>query len=328
LFRIGSVSKSLTAVAIAKLFEEGKLNLDAPVQEYVPTFPDKGFTITPRQLAGHIAGLRHYEIMDEILNQRHFDSLRDGLVLFQDDPLLFPPGTHFSYSSYGYNLLGVVIEGASGENFLTYMKEQVFGPLGMHNTLPDEIDANLPTQATFYEDLPNGLQVAPPVDNSYKYPSGGFLSTAEDLVRFTIALTNKQFLKPETLDLLINPICPECPAFAREKEGDYAMGWQVERNVFGRSAHHVGAAIGSSAAILMMPDQHASLALMMNVGSVTNPSPAIHSLPPDPRWVIASFLLQRDLYHNLSLVLLGLLLLIGSLYIFYLRRARKIRPGL
>lgn len=327
LFRIGSVSKPLTAAAVARLYEQGQLDLDAPVQKYVPDFPDKGFTITPRQLAGHISGLRHYESMSELLNQKHFSNLSEGLNLFKNDRLLFPPGTHFSYSSYGYNLLGVVIEGASGQGYPSYMKEQVFTPLGMHHTLPDLVTANLPMRATFYEDLPTGLQIAPSVDNSYKYPSGGFLSTAEDLVRFMIGLTDRHFLKPETMELLITPICPECTAFAGEREGDYALGWQVKQEFWGSTAFHVGAAVGGSAAVLMIPDEHASLALVMNVGSVTNPSPRIHSLPPDPRWIIGLFLLQRFVNSHIVLVVSGLALASGGLYFIYARRLRKRRKA-
>jgi CubicO group peptidase (beta-lactamase class C family) len=321
LFRIGSVSKPLTAVAIARLYEQGQLDLDAPVQDYVPAFPDKGFTITPRQLAGHISGLRHYTAMNEILNQQRFNSLNEGLILFKDDPLLFPPGTNFSYSSYGYNLLGVVIEGASGEDYLSYMKDHVFAPLGMQNTRADQSDVDLPMRATFYEDLPTGLQVAPQVDSSYKYPSGGFLSTSEDLVRFAIGLSGGRLLKPETVELLLTPICPECPAYLREREGEYAMGWQVGRDLFGnRVASHTGAAVGSSAAILMMPDEQAALSLAMNVGSITNPDPRLHSLPPDPHWIIALFLLQRFLNSHLVLVVGGLALILGG---FYFIRSRK-----
>src|SRR3989441_7470724 len=119
-FRIGSVSKPLTATAVALLYEQGKLDLDAPVQRYVPSFPDKGYPITTRQLAGHLAGIRHYRDREFFLN-RHFATVRDGLMIFQDDSLLFPPGTRFSYSSYAWNLVSGVVEGASGEDFLRYI---------------------------------------------------------------------------------------------------------------------------------------------------------------------------------------------------------------
>src|SRR5438128_9895102 len=119
-FRIGGVSKPLTAAAVALLYEEGRLYLDAPVQRYVPSFPDKGYPITTRQLAGHLAGIRHYQDGEFLLN-RHFNSVLEGLTIFERDSLLFPPGTRFSYSSYGWDLIAAVIEGASGEDFLAYM---------------------------------------------------------------------------------------------------------------------------------------------------------------------------------------------------------------
>src|SRR6516164_2014374 len=107
-FRIGSVSKPLTAVALLQLVEQGKIDLDAPVQKYVPTFPDKSGKITPRLLAGHLAGIRHYK-GDEFLIARHYDNVLEGLKIFEDDPLVAPPGSKFNYSSYGYNLLSAVI---------------------------------------------------------------------------------------------------------------------------------------------------------------------------------------------------------------------------
>jgi len=138
-FRIGSVSKPLTAAAVALLYEQGKLDLDAPVQRYVPSFPDKGYPITTRQLAGHLAGIRHYR-GDEFLRNRHFDTVLEGLAIFQGDSLLFPPGTKFSYSSYGWNLISAVVEGAAGQDFLTYMSRNVLRPLGLTHTAPDRVD--------------------------------------------------------------------------------------------------------------------------------------------------------------------------------------------
>src|SRR5512134_1490923 len=103
-FRIGSVSKPLTAAAIGRLVEDGRLDLDAPVQRYVPDFPKKAWPITTRQLAGHLAGIRHYE-GDEFLIRDHYATVHAGLAIFEKDALLFEPGTKFSYSSYGWNLI-------------------------------------------------------------------------------------------------------------------------------------------------------------------------------------------------------------------------------
>ncbi len=110
-FRIGSISKPLTATALMQLVEAGKLELDAPVQKYVPSLPEKGAVITTRMLAGHLAGIRHYQ-GDEFNIQRHYANVLDGVNIFENDPLVSPPGTKFNYSSYGYNLLSAVVESA------------------------------------------------------------------------------------------------------------------------------------------------------------------------------------------------------------------------
>ena len=107
-FRVGSVAKPITVALLALLYESGDIDLDAPVQRYLPSFPEKQYPITARQLAGHLAGIRHYQ-GDEFLGSRHYETVLDGLEIFRDDPLLFEPGTQFSYSSYGYNLLSAVL---------------------------------------------------------------------------------------------------------------------------------------------------------------------------------------------------------------------------
>ena len=186
--RIGSVSKPLTAAAVGILVEEGRLDLDAPVQRYVPDFPKKAWPITTRQLAGHLAGIRHYE-EGEFEIREHYDTVRKGLSIFENDALLFEPGTRFSYSSYGWNLIAAVIEGASGEPFLDFMQRRVFGPAGMTHTSADDPAPIVPGRARFYTRAATGEVVnAGFVDNSYKWAGGGFLSTAEDLVAFSNAL--------------------------------------------------------------------------------------------------------------------------------------------
>src|SRR5712691_450775 len=170
-FRIGSVSKPLTADAVAQLYEQGKLDLDAPVQRYVPTFPDKGAPapITTRLLGGHLAGIRHYQGNEFVLNQR-FPTVTAGLAIFENDSLVAPPGTRFSYSSYGFNLISAVVEGASGEQFLAYMSRHVFQPLKMTSTAPDRNDSLIPNRTRFYQRTESGQVVlAPSVDNSYKW---------------------------------------------------------------------------------------------------------------------------------------------------------------
>src|SRR5690606_12584046 len=230
-FRIGSVSKPFTATAIGLLLEEGKLDLDAPVQRYVPHFPEKQWPVTTRQLAGHTAGIRHY-VDDEFLSSRHYDGVLEGLEIFAADPLLFRPGTDYSYSSYGWNLVSVVVWSASGVDFLPFMTERVFRPLGMRDTLPDQVTAIVPYRSSYYEHDAEGRIVnAPFVDNSYKWAGGGFLSTPEDLVRFGFGHIRDPLLAPATIELLFTPQRLE----SGEATG-YGIGWSTSEDWSGRRA--------------------------------------------------------------------------------------------
>jgi serine beta-lactamase-like protein LACTB, mitochondrial len=115
-FRIGSLSKPLTAATVARLAQQERLDVDAPVSTYVGAFPHRGSVPTLRQLGGHLGGIRHYE-GGEAINTRHYDSVSDSLRVFIDDPLVAPPGAEFHYSSYGFNLLGAAAESAAGREF-------------------------------------------------------------------------------------------------------------------------------------------------------------------------------------------------------------------
>lgn len=260
-FRIGSVSKPLTATAVALLYEQRKLDLDAPVQTYVPTFPRKTYPITTRELAGHLAGIRHYRD-DEFLLNRHFTTVTDGLSIFEDDSLLFPPGAKFSYSSYGWNLISAVVEGASGDTFLHYMSAHVFNPLGMTRTAPDRVDSLLPQRTQFYDrDSAGRFTVSPPVDNSYKWAGGGFVSTAEDLVKFGSAVLQPGFFKRETLELLFTS--------QRTTGGEatgYGIGWFLGADrLHHRRVFHGGGAVGGTAAFGVDRDSRVVIAILTNL---------------------------------------------------------------
>jgi serine beta-lactamase-like protein LACTB len=260
-FRIGSVSKPLTSAGMLLLVEQGKLDLDAPIQKYVPSFPDKGAVITARMLAGHLGGIRHYK-EGEVDNQKHYDTVLGGLERFQNDPLVVPPGTKFSYSSYGYNLLSAVIENAAGENFLEYEQKHVFTPLGLRSTVADQPADIIEQRARFYSPVAKDkkLQNAAFVDNSYKWAGGGFLSTSEDLVRFGSALLQPGFLKAESLALLFTP-----QKTKDGKETQYGMGWFVTRSKSGQRIYeHSGGSVGGSSELIIYPDAHLVVAFVCN----------------------------------------------------------------
>lgn len=260
-FRVGSVSKSLTSAALGLLVQDGKLDLDAPVQRYVPDFPVKRWPITVRQVAGHLAGIRHYR-GDEFLLNRHFASVHDGLAIFMDDSLLFEPGTHYQYSTYGWSLLSAVVEGASGQPFLTFMNSRVFSPLAMRSTEAEFVDSLIPFRAHFYTraDSATGVINAPFVDNSYKWAGGGFLSTTEDLGRFGQALLDGSLLRTSTVQMLWTS-----QKTRDGKETGYGMGWRTDRDSAGRRrVWHSGGSAGGTAYLLIYPEQKLIISVLVN----------------------------------------------------------------
>ena len=154
-FRIGSVSKTLTAAALADYAESGRVDLDTRVDRYVD-FPSHGGAITLRRLAGHLAGIRHYESRGEAVNRRHFASVTASLALFAGDPLVADPGTRFSYSSYGYDVIGAALERVSGRDFTSLMREAVLAPAHMRETTL--ASAPRAVRATFYEVEDSGVR--------------------------------------------------------------------------------------------------------------------------------------------------------------------------
>ena len=262
-FRIGSVSKPVTAAALGLLAEQGRLDFDQPIQTYVRDYPRQRWPITVRQVGGHIAGIRHYNGPNEMLSSRHFANVRESLSIFERDTVLFEPGTKYNYSTYGFNLLSAVVEGAAGEPFLTYMQRHVFAPLGLRSITPEHVDSLITWRARFYERGADGrVTNAPFVDNSNKWAGGGFIANSEDLARFGWAHAAGGLLKPETVTLLTTS--------QKLRSGEptgYGIGWSVGTDSAGRRWFgHTGSSVGGRAVLLVLPDQKVVVAALANLG--------------------------------------------------------------
>lgn len=265
--RIGSVSKTITSVALARLYEESKLLLDTLVQAYVPYFPEKKWPITVRQIAGHTAGIRHYR-GNEFRMNKHFNSVKESLSIFADDTLLFEPGTDYSYSSYGWNLVSGVVEGASQMPFLSYMNQEILTPLGMNETVAEYNDSLITNRTRYYtySAAEDGTVVnAPTVDNSYKWAGGGFIGTAEDLITFGEQIIWGDFLQPETVEMLTTS-----QELASGKKTGYGIGWRVDTDKKDRPYYgHSGGSVGGTTQFVVFPDQEVIVAMIANIGGVS-----------------------------------------------------------
>ena len=271
IYRLASVSKPITAVAVMQLVEQGKIALDSPIQKYVPAFPIKKYSITPRQLLSHMSGIRHYQ-GDEFNINRPYKSLTEALDIFKNDSLLEKPGEKQIYSTYGYTLLGVMIENVSGKTFMDYLKENVFKPAGMTHTYEDDPLKIIHNRAAPYDTIRTGeLGNSVFVNTSYKIPGGGLISDVEDMSRFMIALQQGKLVKPSTWQQMITEV-----KTTKGERTYYGFGWilgfpPVEGLPNMPSAiWHGGVQQGSTTAILMMPDKNIGVVILSNMGGLGN----------------------------------------------------------
>lgn len=286
LYRLGSISKPITATAAMALWEHGRLDLDLPVQKYCPAFPQKPWPVTTRQLLGNLGGIRSYNVPEqpysvsqsdpEVGNTRHFENgIEGGLKFFANDPLVAQPGTHFNYSTQGYTLAGCAIEGASREKYADAVRETVLIPAGMLQTRPDEPFAIVPLRTRFYsKDKSGAVMNAEFLDASYKVPGGGWLSSAPDMARFEAAIMNNRLLKSATRDIMWTQPMPS-DGLGRLA---YALGWQFGAVEDLKIVGHSGSQQGTSTMIWMAPDVRAGVVVLTNSDSSNAPRLTIQLL--------------------------------------------------
>jgi len=263
MYRLASVSKPITAAAVLKLAENGRLDLDAPIQRYAPAFPEKQWPLTARQLLGHLGGVRHYRD-DEPTNTAPCATMECSLAFFKDDPLVVEPGVRYVYSTYAYTLLGAAIEGASGRPYLDYLREAVLSPAEMTSLRPDEVRPLIPGRAQGYVRTDAGQVLnAELADVSYKVPGGGFIATASDVARFGAALVGGALLSKESLAAMLTP--------QREKSGrstGYGLGLNVATTGKRREAWHTGGQARVSTVLFLLPNEGVSVAVLTNLEGV------------------------------------------------------------
>jgi CubicO group peptidase (beta-lactamase class C family) len=226
-FRIGTASIALTSAAVGLLLDQGRMNLDAEIQTYVPAFPKKQWPVTLRQAMGHTAGIRGGGGDEEPVNVR-CERTADGLQRFAERDLPTEPGTVYRFSLYSWMLVSAAVEGAAQQPFYTFMRKQIFEPLGMAHTQADAPGEPVVDRSEYYfprfaADPRYGPQEREQVDYSCFLGASAFLSTAADLVRFGLAINGGTFLKPETVRLL-----QSSQRLPNGQDAGYGLGWDLE----------------------------------------------------------------------------------------------------
>ncbi len=257
LFRIASVSKFITSLAVLQLVEKGKLKLDEDIRIYVPYYPKKKWVVTLRQLLNHTSGVRTY-YKNEFDLTFYFNSTEDAVLYIAKDSLLSKPGTKYLYSTLAYNLIAAAIENVSGLPYKTYVTQNIFVPAGLKNTRFDEQKAIIPQRAKGYiRNEKRELLNAPLADLSIKYAGGGVLSNLEDLLKLGKAVITSKLISAKYLDTML---------VASDVNPTYGLGVTVYRKDgevinFG----HSGAGTGFVSNLMFYPQRKLITAHLMNI---------------------------------------------------------------
>ncbi len=268
-FRIGSFSKTLASSALMKLVEENKINLDSSIYFYVPDYPKKRWDFTPRQIAGHLSGMRHYR-GDEMMINKNFSNVEDALSIFKTDSLLHEPETKYKYSTHSWTLLSLIIENASGESFLDFMQANVFDPLDMKKTHAEKVDLmGVEKVKYYYLDSTKTAVLAPEVNNSWKWAGGGFISTTEDVAKFLWKHSSYDYLTEKSILEITTP--------QKTKDGkttNYGLGWRTRydknNNVL---IGHTGGSVGGTTYAFMAPHSKTIIVMTTNLSSTCHYPP-------------------------------------------------------
>ena len=298
-FRLGSVSKAVTATTAARLVSRGLLDLDAPIAYWLPDLPAHHRATTTRQLLTHRGGIRHYAPKDldfkgpgGPITQRAYANREEILALFIDDPLVEPPGTQVSYSSFGYTLASFVMEAAAGTDFVRLVKDEIALPFGLPSLAADDVLAIVPMRARGYftaaefefilskkpgatpPQLDGGFANMTLSNPAFCWAGAGLLMSAPDLACFGAAhLEGPQArVSARERTLLFTPLIE-----ASDNSPPLGLGWRVDHDAKGRLRwHHAGATPGGRASLVVYPELDLSIALASNVmtmpGDVLSPS--------------------------------------------------------
>lgn len=267
-FRLGSITKQFTAVAILMLLEEGKLALDDEITRFFPDYPTQGHRITVEHLLTHTSGIKSYTDMPEWMPLWRKDlTLAELIDVFKDQPMTFAPGSRWAYNNSAYVLLGAIIEAASGQSYEEFLQRRLFEPLGMAHSGYDHTERIVPGRAAGYAQGPEGFQNAPYLSMSHPHAAGALISSVDDMARWDAALYTDTLLRRETLQRAWTPA-----VLTDGTETGYGYGWMLISYEGYRLIEHGGGIPGFLTDAIRVPDERLYVAVLTN-RAVPDPSP-------------------------------------------------------
>lgn len=271
LFRLASVSKLFTVAAGMQLAEQGRIDPDAPVQRQLPWLDTRWPAITPRQLAAHVSGLPHYQAVDTDRGSRHYATGRDAVGIFAGRDLLSPPGTAYSYSSWGYSLLGALVEDKAGRPFTDYVAQEVAPGLAIR---ADATDSGDPDASRAYGFDQRRVVDLPRHDFSYTWGGGGLSGTASAVASFGGRMIDGRVVRPQTFDTMLVPVKLADGKAAAAEDYEVGFGWRTGSDADGAPiVHHNGVALGARSTLGLWRGERTAVSLLSNASWVSRMEP-------------------------------------------------------
>ena len=260
-WRVASITKTMTAVAVMQLVDAGRLNLDDTVGALLPGAPRTWRAITLRQLLAHTSGIRHYPLRGPEQRLTTHLTTTQSLALFSRRPLAHPPGQSFLYTTYGYDVLGAILEAVTGHAFADVLAEQLFGPLGLQSTVVEDSRHRAPSWPEGVRFTAGGrLQPSARVDVSSRFAGGGVRSTIDDLLRFGDALLANHLVDADTFRSMTAPSMSDDGLV-----NDYGLGFAVYPQRGHLVVAHAGGQPETTSLLFLIPAEHLVIALATNL---------------------------------------------------------------
>jgi len=260
-FRIGSMTKQFTAIAVMLLVEEGKVGLDDPLAVYLADYPDHGGRVTIRHLLTHTSGIPEVTEI-EAWEKRIRDALTPDEVIafFRDKPLDFEPGEKWQYSNSNYLLLGRVIEEAAGMPWSQFVAGRIFQPLGLERTGVDDDKTVVPGHVYGYQRLEGRVVIAPVISMSHPWAAGAMFSCVDDLAKWDAALYTDALIGESSRALCFTPA-----VLNNGEATKYGFGWVIEPFKGRGMIWHNGRINGYLSHALRLPEERLYVAVLCNV---------------------------------------------------------------
>lgn len=257
---IGSTTKQFTAVAIMQLVQDGKINLKDDIKKYLPDYNTHGKTITIENLITHTSGITSFTEIDTFAKLVNTDiTLKEMVGIFQDEPLLFEPGTDWSYSNSGFNLAGMIIEKVSGMSYGDYLEKNIFDPLRMSSTTLGSKQKIIPRFVNGYDAM--SVDYAPASEFSWTWPyaAGQIVSNVDDMLKWDEALYGNKILKQQYLQQAFTNY-----TLSTGEKANYGYGWAIGEYGGKKIIRHGGAISGFLSDAIRIPDDHIYMIMISN----------------------------------------------------------------